>query len=104
MSPALWSFFQRLLLDLRLECMHGACMATKTISIDLSAYEKLTHARVHEKESFSKVIKRALWPRSDTSGRALLNAFKSMPRASEEAIAELESNQALDTPPVDRWA
>lgn len=84
--------------------MHGACMATKTISIDLSAYERLTLARNHERESFSKVIKRALWPKSRITGKGLLNALESMPRASVEVIKELDLNQSLDQPPSDKWA
>jgi predicted CopG family antitoxin len=78
-------------------------MATKTISIDLSAYERLTRARVHERESFSKVIKRALWPTPKSSGRAIAEALDSMARAPVEVIDTLEENQALDKPPVDRW-
>lgn len=84
--------------------MHGACMATKTISIDLSAYEKLSRARMHERESFSKVIKRALWPRPDSSGKAILDALDSTPHTPIAIINELEKNQSLDTPPADRWA
>ena len=79
-------------------------MATKTISIDLSAYERLTRARVHESESFSKVIKRALWPTPKSSGRAIADALDTMARAPVEVIDTLEANQALDKPPVDRWA
>jgi predicted CopG family antitoxin len=78
-------------------------MATKTISIDLSAYERLTRARMHESESFSKVIKRALWPTPKSSGRAIADALDSMARAPMEVIKTLEENQALDKPPVDRW-
>lgn len=83
--------------------MHGACMATKTISIDLAAYEKLTRARVNERESFSKVIKRALWPTTKSSGRAIADALEMMAHAPTEVINTLEANQALDKPPTDRW-
>lgn len=37
------------------------CMATKTVSVDLEAYERLCRARISDKESFSQVIKRATW-------------------------------------------
>ena len=83
--------------------MHGPCMATKTISIDLAAYEKLTMARNHESESFSKVIKRALWPKSRITGKGLLDALESMPRATSGIIRDLDANQSLDLPPSDKW-
>ena len=83
--------------------MHGACMATKTISIDLEAYGTLRHARTHEKESFSQVIKRALWQHPATTGRALLESLDSLPAPSHKTIRELEANQKLDHPPSDSW-
>lgn len=69
--------------------MHGLCVATKTISIDLEAYERLAIARTHEKESFSRVIKRAQWSRPKTTGRDLLDILDSLPRASKETIEAL---------------
>jgi predicted CopG family antitoxin len=78
-------------------------MATKTISIDLAAYEKLTRARMSDRESFSKVIKRALWPTPKASGRAIADALDALTRAPMEVIHTLEENQTLDKPPVDRW-
>lgn len=38
---------------------------TKTISIDLEAYERLRRARRSRSESFSMVIKRATWKDMD---------------------------------------
>jgi predicted CopG family antitoxin len=84
--------------------MYAACMATKTISIDLSAYERLTRARLNERESFSKVIKRALWPTPKSSGRAIADAIHTMAHAPMDVINTLDENQALDKPPADRWA
>jgi len=48
------------------------CIATKTISVDLEAYERLRMARMHERESFSKVIKRAVWKAEGGTAAALL--------------------------------
>jgi predicted CopG family antitoxin len=79
-------------------------MATKTISIDLDAYDRLAMARTHEKESFSRVIKRAQWQKSRTTGRDLLDLLDSLPRAPRKTVEELDFNQTLDTPPTDRWA
>ena len=41
-------------------------MATKTISIELDAYDKLVKARIHPRESFTNVIRREV----ETEGRA----------------------------------
>jgi len=78
-------------------------MATKTISIDLEAYNRLAISRMHEKESFSKVIKRATWPRAKTTGLDLLEALQTLPALDRETIEELERNQKLDAPPKDVW-
>ncbi len=48
-------------------------MATKTISLDIEAYECLRSARLDERESFSKVVKRAVWPaQAGTAGDLLV--------------------------------
>ena len=39
-------------------CMHRACMATKTISVDMEAYKILRHERKGSRDSFSQVIRR----------------------------------------------
>ena len=51
-------------------------MATKTISIDLQAYERLRNARLTPDESFSKVIKRAVWPPAPRTAAAMLAALE----------------------------
>jgi predicted CopG family antitoxin len=61
-------------------------MATKTISIDLEAYEKLVAARSNPKESFSNVIKRA--EIKSVTGRAgnLLAVIETLPPLNDEAF------------------
>jgi predicted CopG family antitoxin len=76
-------------------------MATKTISIDLDAYERLTRARLDEKESFSRVIKRAAWQQHAKTCGALFDSLSSLPVADEATLRYLESAQLADSPPDD---
>jgi predicted CopG family antitoxin len=78
-------------------------MATKTISVDLDAYERLVRARQHNHESFSQVIKRAHWEEEDHSGAAILAAFEKLPPVDERTIRDLEAVQKQDQPPKDKW-
>jgi len=76
-------------------------MATKTISIDLVAYESLCAARLRPGDSFSQVIRRARWDREPKTCGALIDALASMPVADEATIARLERAQQEDLPPDD---
>ena len=67
-------------------------MATKTISIDLEAYERLRRARRLPNESFSKVIKRAEWPLQRTAG-ALLSAMAKIAPVDKDVIDRLDTVQ-----------
>ena len=80
-----------------------ACMATKTISIDLEAYERLRRARRLPNESFSKVIKRAEWPLQPRTAGALLSAMAKIAPVDKEVIDRLDTAQGLDRPPEDPW-
>ncbi len=79
-------------------------MATKTISVDLEAYEALRRARRSPKESFSQVIRRARWSDRAKTCDDLLKALPGMPSAAEEVIRRLEEAQAADLPPDAPWS
>jgi predicted CopG family antitoxin len=78
-------------------------MATKTISIDIEAYERLRRARRERSESFSMVIKRAVWPAPPRTAGALLEALERTPVLSDAALKRLEEAHAADAPPEDPW-
>lgn len=52
--------------------MHDPCMATKTISLELDAYERLRKAKRSERESFSEVVRRARWDDAASTGPQIL--------------------------------
>lgn len=79
-------------------------MATKSISIDLAAYETLRRARLRPDESFSQVIKRGRWETVPSTGAALLEALETAPMVSKEVLTHLEEAQCADRPPGDEWS
>ncbi len=85
--------------------MHGACMATKTISIDLQAWERLRQARRSDAESFSKVIHRARWPKGrKTCGDLLDDLGRKGRYLGAKEVQRLEKAQKADGPPPSRWS
>lgn len=83
--------------------MYTCTMATKTISVDLEAYERLRAARRSPDESFSRVIKRAHWRDDTRTAAALLDALAGTPVVDADVLARLDEAQQADTPPEDRW-
>lgn len=85
--------------------MHIACMATKTISLRLEAYERLKRARRFPGESFSEVISRAVWPNQTVTGGELLERIaRRGPVMTEPELDELEAAKRDAAPPEDKWA
>lgn len=84
--------------------MHSLCMATKTISLRVEAYEKLRRARRFPGESFSEVVLRARWPEESLTGAQLLERYRDHgPFFSEEGLDRMERLKAEDRPPEDKW-
>ena len=75
------------------------CMATKTISVDLEAYDMLRAARIRPDESFAKVIKRAYWKTAPHTAGEYLAAVRAQMPADEATIETLDTMQREDTIP-----
>jgi hypothetical protein len=75
-------------------------MATKTISLEIEAYEKLRRAKRSPRESFSEVVLRATIPGGGVSGRELLAGFDASESVfSEAALDAIDALNANDAPP-----
>ena len=88
--------------------MHGLCMPTKTISIELDAYEKLAAAKKGPRDSFSKVIRRTHFENPAPTGADLLEhldkLFAHLPDdgvSLADALAELPEDPPIATSPWD---
>jgi hypothetical protein len=78
-------------------------MASKTITIDLEAYERLRRARRSDDESFSRVIKRAHWPATAPTAAAFLDALQRLPAPANDVLDRLAHGQHADSMPPDKW-
>lgn len=83
--------------------MYTHFMATKTISIDLEAYDRLRRARLSPDESFSRVIKRARWRDERKTAAGLLSALREAPLPDPAVLERLDEAQRTDAPPEDPW-
>jgi len=78
-------------------------MATKTITLELDAYEKLRAAK-RGRESFSSVVRRAVIPGEAKSGSEVIAYFKANGAFfSEEELDAIEKMAAGDSPPSNPW-
>jgi hypothetical protein len=75
-------------------------MATKTISLELDAYDKLKTAKRSERESFSSVVRRARFEGGSGFGSSILTVLQRLHSdnrlISEEALDRLEEVRGHD--------
>jgi predicted CopG family antitoxin len=74
--------------------MHDLCMATKTISIEIDAYELLVREKRDPRESFSRVIRRVLSERPALTAGDLLAAMEAFQGKGAGARRRRERNAA----------
>ncbi len=85
--------------------MHNLCMATKTISLKLEAYERLKAAKSYEGESFSDVVLRATWPEYTVRASDWLRLCRERgPTFSSDELDRIDELKRADAPPEDKWA
>ena len=79
--------------------MYYSCMATKTITLELDAYEKLRAAK-RGRESFSSVVRRVVIPGHSKSGAEVISYLRSEgPFFDEEELDAMERAADRDPPP-----
>ena len=84
--------------------MHDLCTATKTISLELDAYEKLK-SKKRPGESFSAVVRRAVFSDSPATGTELFQYFSTGGGDVSEAYLDaVEENIQHDPPAKDLWS
>ena len=80
--------------------VHDNCVASKTITLKMDAYERLKAAKQWPRESFSEVMHRLSIPHAGFSVRQLLAARKAGgPILSESDCASIDELNALDALP-----
>jgi hypothetical protein len=63
-------------------------MATKTITLELDAYERLRRAKRSARESFSAVVRRATWPEEPLTAAGLLARVHEQMRTGADLLPE----------------
>jgi predicted CopG family antitoxin len=78
-------------------------MATKTITLEMDAYEKLAAAK-RGRESFSSVVRRCILPGAPRDGASVLAALRERRRfMSDEDLDRIEEVDRSDPPPDNPW-
>jgi hypothetical protein len=78
-------------------------MATKTITLEIDAYEKLRGAKLSSRESFSSVVRRARWDDAPSTAAQVLARVRALrdehPQCflDDDALGRIE-RRALDRP------
>lgn len=70
--------------------MHILCMPTKTISLELDAYEKLKRAKKSSGESFSSVVRRGKFENRGMTGREALAHWEALYKKNPDAFLSEE--------------
>lgn len=70
-------------------------MATKTISLELDAYEKLKRAKRSDRESFSSVVRRAHFAHETKTARQVLSALQELAGNHPESLLDEETLDQL---------
>ena len=84
--------------------VYFSCMATKTITLELDAYEKLRAAK-KAGESFTEVVRRAEFADTPPTGARLLAYFAAGGSGvSERYLDAVEEAAKRDPIPEDPWA
>jgi hypothetical protein len=91
-------------IDDNLVFVHGSCMATKTITLELDAYEKLRLAK-RPGESFTEVVRRSRFEEVSATGTGLRKYLRGGGAGvSETYLNAIEAADKNDRPPDDPWA
>lgn len=84
--------------------MYFSCVPTKTITLEIDAYEKLRIAK-RGGESFTEVVRRAVIPDEAPTGKALREFYRSGgAKVSDAYLESVERAASHDPIPDDPWA
>lgn len=76
--------------------MHILCMPTKTISLELDAYEKLKRAKKSSGESFSSVVRRGKFENEGMTGAEAAAYWEELYKKNPDAFLSDEELDRLD--------
>ena len=76
--------------------MYYSCMATKTISLELDAYDKLKRAKRSPRESFSAVVRRARWPEERSTGSEALDYLRRLSASDPDVLLDEAGLSEID--------